>query len=110
MRSTSCAASWTRRPRPPPNSLPRVYLTSFRVADDAEKEAVLDQLLPLLPAGVHEEGQILSFFSGIQLVTMGLLAEIMSRTYHESQDKPIYVIRDIRESSQPETLPHSLSV
>jgi hypothetical protein len=41
---------------------------------------------------------------------MGLLAEIMSRTYHESQDKPIYVIRDIRESPQPETLPHSLSV
>jgi hypothetical protein len=53
---------------------------------------------------------VLLIFSGIQLVTMGLLAEIMSRTYHESQDKPIYVIRDIRESPQPETLPHSLSV
>ena len=53
---------------------------------------------------------VLLIFSGIQLVTMGLLAEIMSRTYHESQDKPIYVIRDIRESPQPEQIPHSLSV
>jgi ribosomal protein L11 methyltransferase len=44
-----------------------VYLTSFRVADDAEKEAILDHLLPLLPAGVHEDGQVLSFFSGIPL-------------------------------------------
>ena len=48
---------------------------------------------PLLLLGV------LLIFSGIQLVTMGLLAEIMARTYHESQDKPIYVIREVRESS-----------
>jgi hypothetical protein len=53
---------------------------------------------------------VLLIFSGIQLVTMGLLAEIMARTYHESQDKPIYAIREIRESPQPEPLPHSLSV
>ena len=53
---------------------------------------------------------VLLIFSGIQLVTMGLLAEIMARTYHESQDKPIYVIRDVCESPQPEPLPHSLSV
>ena len=53
---------------------------------------------------------VLLIFTGIQLVTMGLLAEIMARTYHESQDKPIYVIRDVRESLQPEPIPHSLSV
>jgi ABC-type transport system involved in cytochrome c biogenesis permease subunit len=53
---------------------------------------------------------VLLIFTGIQLVTMGLLAEIMARTYHESQDKPIYVIRDVRESPQPEQIPHSLSV
>jgi hypothetical protein len=34
----------------------------------------------------------------VQLVTLGLLAELQSRTYHESQDKPIYVIREVRES------------
>lgn len=30
---------------------------------------------------------------GVQLVTMGLLGELVVRTYHESQNKPIYVIR-----------------
>ncbi|HKY22621.1 MAG TPA: glycosyltransferase family 2 protein [Vicinamibacterales bacterium] len=53
---------------------------------------------------------VLLIFSGIQLLTMGLLAEIMSRTYHESQDKPTYVIREVRETSQGEARPHSLSV
>jgi glycosyltransferase involved in cell wall biosynthesis len=53
---------------------------------------------------------VLLIFSGIQLVTMGLLAEIMSRTYHESQDKPIYVIREVCESPQGEPRPHPLSV
>ena len=38
---------------------------------------------------------------GIILVMNGLQAEMLSRTYHESQDKPTYVIREIREA-QPE--------
>jgi glycosyltransferase involved in cell wall biosynthesis len=42
---------------------------------------------------------ILLIFSGLQLVTLGLLAELQSRTYHESQDKPVYVIREIREAA-----------
>jgi glycosyltransferase involved in cell wall biosynthesis len=33
-------------------------------------------------------------FSGVQLVVMGLLGEIVTRTYHETQDKPIYIVRD----------------
>ena len=41
---------------------------------------------------------ILLIFTGVQLVTLGLLAELISRTYHESQNKPTYVIREIRES------------
>lgn len=32
---------------------------------------------------------------GVQLVTMGLLAEMIIRTYHESQNKPIYIVREI---------------
>jgi len=36
---------------------------------------------------------VLLIFIGIQFVTFGLLGELMTRTYHESQDKPIYVIR-----------------
>ena len=31
---------------------------------------------------------------GVQLILMGLLAEITVRTYHESQDKTIYVIKE----------------
>jgi glycosyltransferase involved in cell wall biosynthesis len=42
---------------------------------------------------------ILLIFSGLQLITLGLLAELQSRTYHESQDKPTYVIREILESA-----------
>lgn len=34
----------------------------------------------------------------IQFISMGLLAEMQIRTYHESQDKPIYVIRETTES------------
>src|SRR3954471_4899458 len=38
---------------------------------------------------------ILLIFTGVQLTTVGLLAELMARTYHESQDKPTYVVREI---------------
>jgi glycosyltransferase involved in cell wall biosynthesis len=41
---------------------------------------------------------ILFVFTGVQLLTMGLLGEMLARTYHESQNKPTYVIRDILES------------
>ena len=39
-------------------------------------------------------------FCGIQFICMGLLAEIQIRTWHESQNKPVYVIREIVMSSQ----------
>jgi len=42
---------------------------------------------------------ILLLFTGLQLVTLGLLAELQSRTYHESQNKPTYVIREIRQAA-----------
>jgi glycosyltransferase involved in cell wall biosynthesis len=41
----------------------------------------------------------LLILTGLQLVTVGLLAELQARTYHESQDKPIYAIREIREQA-----------
>lgn len=31
---------------------------------------------------------------GIQFIVLGLLAEIITRTYHESQQKPIYIVRE----------------
>ena len=48
---------------------------------------------PLLLLGV------LLIFTGLQLVTIGLLAELQARTYHESQNKPTYVIREIRQGA-----------
>ena len=47
---------------------------------------------PLLLLGV------MLVFIGVQLLTFGLLAEVMTRTYYESQDKPTYVIREVREA------------
>ncbi|MBI4242546.1 MAG: glycosyltransferase family 2 protein, partial [Planctomycetes bacterium] len=38
----------------------------------------------------------LLFLIGFQSILMGLLAEIMTRTYFESQNKPIYFIRDTK--------------
>ncbi len=39
-----------------------------------------------------------------QLVTLGLLAELQVRTYHESQNKSIYVVREILQSTPAELL------
>jgi glycosyltransferase involved in cell wall biosynthesis len=47
------------------------------------------QRTPLFLTGV------LLVFIGVQLVTFGLLAELLARTYYESQNKPVYVIREI---------------
>ena len=47
---------------------------------------------PLLLLGV------LLILGGINLVMTGLLGEMLSRTYHESQNKPIYVIREVLEA------------
>lgn len=52
----------------------------------------LNQHQPLLLLG------IILMFTGVQLVTVGLLAEMQARTYHESQNKPTYVIREVRQS------------
>jgi glycosyltransferase involved in cell wall biosynthesis len=56
----------------------------------------LDQHMPLLLLG------ILLIFTGFQLVTLGLLAELQVRTYHESQNKATYVIRDILQTPTAE--------
>ena len=54
-------------------------------------QAIADRPLLLLA--------ILLIFTGVQLVTLGLLAEMQARTYHESQKKPIYVIREVLDAA-----------
>ncbi len=46
---------------------------------------------------------ILLIVIGFQFITLGLLAEILVRTYHESLEKRIYYIREIIESGLDET-------
>ena len=53
-------------------------------------EGIADR--PLLLAG------IVLLVMGANFLMSGLIAEMQARTYHESQDKPIYVIREIREA------------
>ena len=38
---------------------------------------------------------VLLMFMGVQFITMGLLGELQTRSYHEIQNKPIYVIKEI---------------
>jgi hypothetical protein len=38
---------------------------------------------------------VLLVLVGFQFVSMGLLGEMLVRTYHESQRKPVYIIREI---------------
>jgi len=46
---------------------------------------------PLLLLGV------LLMVIGVQFVTLGLIGEMLARTYHESQEKPIYWIKEVLE-------------
>ncbi len=38
---------------------------------------------------------------GVQFISMGLVAEMLARTYHESQSKPIYYVKEVVESRAP---------
>ncbi|MFN7978909.1 MAG: glycosyltransferase family 2 protein [Vicinamibacterales bacterium] len=73
------------------------YLGWVRLVDH---QSIADR--PLLLLGV------LLVFTGVQLVTFGLLAELMARTYYESQNKATYVIREIRQS-EPSADPPALA-
>lgn len=60
------------------------YLTTIRLFFD---QAIGDRPLVILAA--------LLIMLGVQLVIMGLLGEILVRTYHEAQNKPVYVVREV---------------
>jgi len=69
-----------------------VYLAYVKLAG----YVALTERLPLVLLG------ILLVFTGVQLATVGLLAELQTRTYHESQDKPVYVVREILDAALTE--------
>jgi hypothetical protein len=53
---------------------------------------------------------VLLVILGVQTISMGLLAEMVMRTYHEVQNKPIYVIREsLGEPGEPSPQPATSS-
>ena len=62
------------------SGLAAVYLKLF------ENVSFISTPLPLLV--------VLSFISGIMSILMGLIAEIIMRTYYESQGKQVYLVRE----------------
>lgn len=47
---------------------------------------------------------VMLFILGFQSVLMGLQAEVLARTYHESQQKPIYTVRQILREGKDQPL------
>lgn len=64
-----------------------IYLAYIKLSG----HGALTERLPFVLLG------ILLVFTGVQLVTLGLLAELQTRMHHASQGKPVYVIRQILE-------------
>jgi tetrahydromethanopterin S-methyltransferase subunit D len=63
-----------------------VYLATLKLVLD---EAI-GHRTPLLLLGA------LLFLTGVILVSFGLMGELLVRTWHESQGKPIYVVQERR--------------
>jgi hypothetical protein len=40
---------------------------------------------------------------GFQSILMGLIAELLARTYHESQQKPTYFVRRVITHDKPDS-------
>lgn len=43
---------------------------------------------------------VLLIFIGIQFISLGLIAELQARTYHESQSKPVYFVKNVYRAQQ----------
>ncbi len=66
-----------------------VYLTILKFGLG---EAIGDRPLLILA--------VVLFLTGVHLFSFGLLAELSMRTYHESQNRPIYRVREVVESQK----------
>ena len=63
----------------------------------AERRIVFRAVLGVTERPFSAPRQPLPPHDSVQLVTLGLLAEMQTRTYHQSQNKPTYVIREVLE-------------
>src|SRR6266478_6523005 len=65
---------------------------------------LIQKFLPPYPYAHNNPLLLLAVFLGIvgvQFILMGLLAELSIRTYHESQGKSVYVVRELVEGQSP---------
>jgi len=65
---------------------------------------IIQKLLPPYPYAHNNPLLLLAVFLaivGVQFILMGLLAELVIRTYHESQGKSVYVVREVLEGQSP---------
>ena len=47
---------------------------------------------------------VLVFFSGVQLVSLGIIGEYIARIYDESKDRPLYLINQMINFEEEEKL------
>jgi glycosyltransferase involved in cell wall biosynthesis len=69
---------------------------------------IIQKLLPPYPYAHNNPLLLLAVFLaivGVQFILMGLLAELSIRTYHESQGKAVYVVRDVIEGGKGSSRP-----
>ena len=69
---------------------------------------IVQKLLPPYPYAHNNPLLLLAVFLaivGVQFILMGLLAELSIRTYHESQNKAVYVVREVIEHRQGNSRP-----
>ncbi len=71
-----------------------LYLAYIRIFEDTSIGG-----RPMLLLGA------LLFLTGVILVNFGLMGELLVRTYHESQGKPIYVVQERRKAAEREEEP-----
>ena len=65
---------------------------------------IIQKVLPPYPYAHNNPLLLLAVFLaivGVQFILMGLLAELSIRTYHESQGKAVYVVREVIEGPAP---------
>jgi len=69
---------------------------------------IIQKLLPPYPYAHNNPLLLLAVFLaivGVQFILMGLLAELSIRTYHESQNKAVYVVREVIEHGKGDPRP-----
>lgn len=91
----------------------RVWLYGGALVATASFAYALYLILRVLIFGIDLPGYAslmvgLLFFSGIQLLSIGMIGEYVARLFNETKQRPVYIVQDIIEGSGPEDeKPHS---